>query len=329
MTRTTSRSGVLAACVACMLSGLPWFGVTPVAAQGQPRGAGRVPPAGPHVAGPQGEPRTAQPRTGQRPAPPRAEAPPPRTHAPVPPRVAPPVPTVRGQVVFIGGYFYDPFYGPYPWWPRHAYPYWYFPAFDHRASVHIDATPKQAAVYVDGFYAGVVDDFNGVFQALPLPPGGHRLTLYLEGYRTMEFNLYLRAGSTFKLVHALETLPAGEHSVRPVVAPPVPEPPSGTFIPPRRSPPVTGPPRAPGGEQVAYADGFGTMDLKVQPTTAKVTIDGERWLSSEEGHYVIALPVGPHRVEILVEGAKPFSTDIDVREGDVVPLNVLLGKGAR
>jgi hypothetical protein len=31
------------------------------------------------------------------------------------------------------------------------------------------ATPKEAAVYVDGFYAGVVDDFDGVFQSLPLP----------------------------------------------------------------------------------------------------------------------------------------------------------------
>jgi hypothetical protein len=29
----------------------------------------------------------------------------------------------RSNVVFIGGYFYDPFFGPYPWWPLEAYPY--------------------------------------------------------------------------------------------------------------------------------------------------------------------------------------------------------------
>src|SRR5687768_11416346 len=27
----------------------------------------------------------------------------------------------RGSYVFVGGYFYDPFYGPYPWWPRSAW----------------------------------------------------------------------------------------------------------------------------------------------------------------------------------------------------------------
>jgi hypothetical protein len=25
--------------------------------------------------------------------------------------------------VFIGGYFYDPFFGPYPWWTRSLYPH--------------------------------------------------------------------------------------------------------------------------------------------------------------------------------------------------------------
>jgi hypothetical protein len=69
---------------------------------------------------------------------------------------------VRGHV-FIGGYFYDPFYGPYPWWPRTAYPYWYFPVYDKRAEVRLRVEPEEAedaAVYVDGFYAGVVDDFT-------------------------------------------------------------------------------------------------------------------------------------------------------------------------
>jgi len=37
----------------------------------------------------------------------------------------PRVPSVRGHVVFIGGYFYDPFFGPYPWWGPAMYPYPY------------------------------------------------------------------------------------------------------------------------------------------------------------------------------------------------------------
>jgi len=106
---------------------------------------------------------------------------------------------VRGHV-FIGGYFYDPFFGPYPWWGRTAYPYGYFPIHDSRADVRLSVQPHEAqdaAVYVDGFYAGTVDDFNSVFQALPLTPGGHRVALYLEGYRTVVHNIYLRPGSTF------------------------------------------------------------------------------------------------------------------------------------
>ena len=98
---------------------------------------------------------------------------------------------VRGHV-FIGGYFYDPFYGLYPWWPRTAYPYWYFPVYDNRAEVRLQVEPEEAedaAVYVDGFYAGIVDDFNGVFQSLPLTPGGHTVVLYLEGYRTVRQQL--------------------------------------------------------------------------------------------------------------------------------------------
>src|ERR1035437_4172470 len=70
---------------------------------------------------------------------------------------------VRGQV-FIGGYFYDPYFGPYPWWGPGAYPYPYSPVYDTAAQVHLKVTPRDAAVYVDGYYAGIVDDFDGLFQ---------------------------------------------------------------------------------------------------------------------------------------------------------------------
>jgi hypothetical protein len=81
-------------------------------------------------------------------------------------------------VVFIGGYFYDPFFGPYPWWPRPWYPHPYSPYYDMRAFLRLDVKPRNASVYVDGYYAGIVDDFDGIMQSLPLPPGGHEITLY-------------------------------------------------------------------------------------------------------------------------------------------------------
>ncbi len=130
-----------------------------------------------------------------------------------------------GERVFIGGYFDDPFFGPYPWWRRPDYPYWYYPVYDARAELHIRVTPdagKLAAVYVDGFYAGIVDDFDGTFQSLHLPPGGHVIVLYLDGYRTVRHNLYLRPGSGFTLREVLVPLPDGERSEPPVLAPAVP-----------------------------------------------------------------------------------------------------------
>ena len=53
------------------------------------------------------------------------------------------------------------------------------------ASVQFDVTPRQAEVFVDGYYAGIVDDFDGMFQRLRVEPGQHEITLYLDGYRTV------------------------------------------------------------------------------------------------------------------------------------------------
>lgn len=252
----------------------------------------------------------AQGRGGRRSPPP---APPRATHATV----------VRGTV-FVGGYFYDPVFGPYPWWTRTAYPYWYLPVYDNRAELRIQVAPDaadRAAVYVDGFYAGIVDDFDGVFQSLPLTPGGHSIVLYLEGYRTVRHNIYLRAESTFRLRDTLEILPAGATSELPDVAPPVPPPPAGSYrIPPTT--PAISPSRVSAG--AARAEGFGTLDLFVQPANAEVLIDGQPWVSSDGGHFQVQLPAGPHRLEIRRRGFRQFLSEIDVRDGETTPLNVSL-----
>jgi hypothetical protein len=238
------------------------------------------------------------------------------------PASAIPLPSRPGQsshLVFIGGYFYDPFYGPYPWWPRGVYPYPYFPVFDRRAEVRLQVTPKNAAVYVDGFYAGIVDDFDGVFQSLPLPPGGHTFAFYLDGYRTVYQSAYLRPGSTLKLHETLERLPAGEATERPALAAPVPRPEQGVTSPRGTSPlPVPSIPPA------TAADAFGTLELTVQPATATVTIDGVRWVSADDGRFVVDVPAGPHRIEVFADGYARFARDIDVRRDETLPLNVSL-----
>ncbi len=231
---------------------------------------------------------------------------------------------VRGHV-FIGGFFYDPAFGPYPWWHRATYPYWYFPVYDVRAKMRVLVPQREAAVYVDGFYAGIVDDFDGVFQSLPLPPGGHNIVLYLDGYRTASHNVYLRPASTLKLHDTLQRLPPGMRSEPPPVAPPVPPPPPGSYRTPRLPPPASVPPPAAVPTTPAtQAVGFGTLDVRVQPANAEVTIDGQRWISSEEGHFVVQVPEGRHRVEVDKAGYRRFTTEMDVRDGETIPLNVSL-----
>jgi hypothetical protein len=240
-----------------------------------------------------------------------------------PPRHEPTV-SVHGHV-FIGGYFYDPFFGPYPWWPRTAYPYWYFPVFDHRADLRLRIAPEpaeDAAVYIDGFYAGVVDDFNGVFQALPLTSGGHRIALYLAGYRTIRRNIYLSPGSMFTLHETMQPLAAGEVAEPPEVAQPVPPPPAGTYL-----PPVT-PPRAQPAPPQPAAVSVGTLDLRVTPPDIEVTIDGQPWATADEGHFVVQLTVGKHRLELSKTGVFRLGTEIDISEGETNTLEMNLKAGS-
>ena len=227
--------------------------------------------------------------------------------------------------VFIGGYFYNPVFGHYPWWPRLLYPYRYVPVFDRRAEVRVEAKPREAAVYVDGFYAGIVDDFDGFFQRLPLTPGEHEVVLFLPGYRTLRQSLYLRPGSTMNMHATLQLLLPGEVSEPPVLAPPVPPPPPGTYRSPRTPARVQPPPAA---QPVpAPAAGFGTIDLRVQPAGARVTIDGQAWVSSDGQHFVVEVAAGVHFVEISLEGYRRYAAEVEVFDGQALPLNVSLPKG--
>ena len=110
---------------------------------------------------------------------------------------------------YIYAPFYDPFWGYYPY---AGYPY---VAGRSYGDVRAQITPHEARVYVDGFYAGVASDFDGVFKRLHLTPGGHSITFYLEGYRTVTRNVYVRPDATLKLNDTMERLSAGQTSTPP------------------------------------------------------------------------------------------------------------------
>jgi hypothetical protein len=232
--------------------------------------------------------------------------------------------TVRGKPVFIAGYFYDPFFGPYPWWPHDAYPHRYPLRFDARAELRIISTPKLAAVYIDGFYGGRVDDFDGIFQAVPLSPGGHDVTLYLEGFHTIRRSVYLEPGSKVTLRETMELLGPAGISELPGLSPPVPPPPAGSFSRPRSAPPNSLAAGSTGESVRDKATATGTLELDVEPWAAVVNIDGRRWLTSRPGHFVIELPAGRHRVEISLPGYVTFHADLVLAENRTTPLTVSL-----
>jgi len=116
--------------------------------------------------------------------------------------------------------FYDPSWGAWYWGPyAYAYPYPY-DAYQ-QANIRTDVTPKDAQVYVDGYYAGRASDFDGAFHRLHVAPGGHSITFYLEGFRTVTEDVYVRPDSTFKMNANMERLAAGQPSA------PVPSPSEG------------------------------------------------------------------------------------------------------
>jgi hypothetical protein len=50
--------------------------------------------------------------------------------------------------------------------------------------------PNDAEVYVDGYFAGHVDDFDNLVQRLHVAPGGHDIVIYLDGYRSLAYSMY-------------------------------------------------------------------------------------------------------------------------------------------
>jgi hypothetical protein len=273
----------------------------------------------------------------------------------------------RGSIVVGGGFrgypffpFYGPFYDPlfspffgYPWYP---YGYWmgrpwYYDDTQREltGSVRLQVTPKDTEVYADGYYVGLVEDFNGVFKRLRLPAGGHEIVLYHDGYKTVRQTIQLLRDKDFRIRYELAKLAAGQpNETRPS---PPPQPPQtayqprqpraggGRLVPGRPGPPDQGPPNQappdrpmpptapmpPRAGAAVNAEGFGTLALRIRPAGAEVLIDGEQWRGPEgDDGLVIQVAAGRHHVEIRRQGSRPFSTDIEIRNGQTTPLNVSL-----
>lgn len=116
------------------------------------------------------------------------------------------------------GYFY---YSPWAWSPGYSYGYGYGGApyggyyagqhygagdFD-TGSVKLKVKPRDAEVFVDGYYAGVVDDFDGALQSLKLDAGAHTIEIRKPGLESLRFDVRVQPERSITFRGEMKTAP--------------------------------------------------------------------------------------------------------------------------
>jgi len=220
--------------------------------------------------------------------------------------------------------YFDPFFSPYYYRPFYWYPYtavgYGYGHFDGGGSLRVQVLPRDTEIYIDNYYAGTSDDFDGMFQRLHLEPGAHDITLYREGYRSVQQRIYIQATGTFRLRYNMMPLGPGE---APESRPAEPPPPQGAQTAPPQPPRGAFPPPPP--PPVAQARST-SLSIRVLPANAEVLIDGERWESSAEDRLVVQVEPGTHHVEARRDGYRTYATDINVRPGETSTINISLSR---
>jgi hypothetical protein len=186
------------------------------------------------------------------------------------------------------------------------------------SSMRLQVKPRDTMVFVDGYFAGIVDDFDGTFQRLHVDAGQHRVQLFLPGHRLYTQDLYLQPGNTFTVRHTMEPLGAGE---------PEPDRPTGSPLaarPPSAPPPASAPVGASASSGGTTTTSYGTLAIRVQPEDGVVLIDGERWNGGSGDAIEVQLHSGTHTVEVQKAGFRVYLTEVTVKAGEATRLNIAL-----
>jgi hypothetical protein len=108
----------------------------------------------------------------------------------------------------LGYFYYDPLwwsyrYGCDPYWGWVGYGGWGdfggggysggggsgYPQSFAEAGLKLKVKPSDAQVFVDGYFAGQVDEFDGAFQRLPMKAGTHKIEIRAPGYAPLTFDI--------------------------------------------------------------------------------------------------------------------------------------------
>jgi len=212
--------------------------------------------------------------------------------------------------------YYDGFYYGYYGWPSPFYSRTYY--FRGAAgSIRLLVDPEDAEVYVDGYYAGEVDDFNGLFQRLRVRPGRHEITLKLAGYRTHRIKVYVPVDRTLRIHHHMERGESADATEDVIGSPEMEE---ASQAPVEREEeesvveePATGEPEAeePEASEPEAAALTTEVHIAVEPGDAAIYVDGE-FLGTGNDVEGFDLPAGKHRLEVVRPGHATFVKELDI-----------------
>lgn len=85
---------------------------------------------------------------------------------------------------------FDPYYSGYGGYSSGIY------NTREQGNLKLKVKPRAAKVYVDGYFVGLVDEFDGAFQKLALNSGRHKVEVRAEGFETAEFDVLITPEQT-------------------------------------------------------------------------------------------------------------------------------------
>jgi hypothetical protein len=104
---------------------------------------------------------------------------------------------------YYGYTYYDPyfrgdfFWGNNGWRSRSYYGGYYGGGYAYElGKLRLQVQPREAEVYIDGYYAGIVDDFDGRLQGLQLESGNYAVEIGLPGFAPLQFDVHVQPGRT-------------------------------------------------------------------------------------------------------------------------------------
>jgi hypothetical protein len=109
------------------------------------------------------------------------------------------------------GYFYfDLFYNSYVFHPHTITRYdnygTYYGNYGYpTGELRLEVRPREAQVFIDGAYAGTVDEFDGMFQSLRLEGGEYQVEIVSPGFEPLGFDVRITPGE--KVTYKGDLLP--------------------------------------------------------------------------------------------------------------------------